>query len=349
MKKLLVTGSCGLIGSAVVEHFHELGWEILGIDNNGRREFFGEEASTSYMVEKLHKLANYHHSYVDITARYFLIDVIMDFKPDAIVHTAAQPSHDLAAKIPYRDFDVNANGTFNMLEATRLYRTDIPFVHFSTSKVYGDSPNLLHMYENDTRYEYLEVEGRGINENQTIDQSLHSLFGASKVAADVCVQEYGRYFGMSTVCLRPGCLTGPQHAGVELHGFLNYLVKCNVQEKEYTVFGYKGKQVRDNIHSYDIATFVEQFIDSPRSGEVYNIGGGYDNSCSILEAFHLTEQITGKKMKWKYEEKPRIGDHICYYGDLTKTKSHYPNWKLTKSLTNIITETYERYGNNSSH
>ncbi len=340
MKKLLVTGSSGLIGSEVCVHFAERGWEIHGVDNNQRAVFFGEQGDTRWNQQRLQTLIqNFHHHELDIRDREGVIKLIAEIKPDAIVHTAAQPSHDRAASIPFDDFDTNAVGTLNLLEATRRYSTSIPFAHMSTNKVYGDAPNLIPMAELDTRWDYADnTYSNGIPENFTIDQSKHSLFGASKVAADVMVQEYGRYFNMPTCCLRGGCLTGPNHSGVELHGFLSYLVKCNLEQKQYTVFGYKGKQVRDNIHSYDVARFIEEFIAQPRIAEVYNLGGGKDNTCSILEAFSLTESLTGIPMQYVYSDKNREGDHICYYSDLRKMRSHYPNWDITKSLKDTISE-----------
>jgi CDP-paratose 2-epimerase len=345
MKKLLVTGSSGLIGSEVCKHFDELGWQIHGIDNNQRSVFFGESGDTRWNQNRLlNTLNNFVHHEIDIRDRANLIALIANIKPDAIVHTAAQPSHDRAAAIPFEDFDTNAVGTFNLLEATRRYSLEIPFVHMSTNKVYGDAPNLIKMVELDTRWDFNdELYKNGISENFTIDQSKHSLFGSSKVSADISVQEYGRYFGMPTTVLRGGCLTGPSHSGVELHGFLSYLIKCNIQGKKYTVFGYKGKQVRDNIHSYDVARFIEEFIKAPRIAEVYNIGGGKDNSCSILEAFQIIESISGKKMLFEYSENNRIGDHICYYSDLSKMKLHYPNWGITKSLEQTMIEIYEAW------
>ena len=268
-----------------------------------------------------------------------MLDLLKLIKPDAIVHTAAQPSHDKAASIPFEDFDTNAGGTLNFLEATRQTSLSIPFVHMSTNKVYGDAPNRIEMKELSTRWDYADqAYANGIAEDLSIDQSKHSLFGASKLAADVMVQEYGRYFDMYSCCLRGGCLTGPNHSGVELHGFLSYLVKCNLEEKQYTVFGYKGKQVRDNIHSYDVARFIEAFIDSPRQGEVYNLGGGKLNTCSILEAFALAESLSGKKMQYSYTEKNREGDHICYYSNLDKMKAHYPQWGITKDLKQTMEE-----------
>ena len=255
------------------------------------------------------------------------------------MHAAAQPSHDRAAAIPFDDFDTNAVGTLNLLEAARRACPDAPFIHMSTNKVYGDAPNLLPLVELETRWEFADpAMQNGIAETFTIDQSKHSLFGASKVAADVMVQEYGRYFGMQTCALRGGCLTGPNHSGVELHGFLSYLIKCNLEGKKYTVFGYKAKQVRDNIHSYDVARFIWEFIQAPRSGEVYNIGGGKNNSCSMIEAFDRVAQLSGKKMHWEYSDKNREGDHMCYYSDLSKMKAHYPAWDITKSLDSIFTE-----------
>jgi CDP-paratose 2-epimerase len=271
-----------------------------------------------------------------------VLDLIKSIKPDAIIHTAAQPSHDKAASIPFDDFDVNAVGTLNLLEATRQFCTDSPFVHMSTNKVYGDGPNSVPLNELDTRWDYADpTYENGISESFSIDQCKHSLFGASKVAADIMVQEYGRYFGMATCCIRGGCLTGPSHSGVELHGFLSYLVKCNLEEKTYNIFGYKGKQVRDNIHSEDVAQFIDLFVQSPHSGEVYNLGGGKDNSCSILEAFEICETFSGKKQKYVYLDENRIGDHICYYSDLTKIKEHYPEFKIKNSLERTINQIVE--------
>ncbi len=345
MKKLLVTGSSGLIGSEVCMHFAQLGWEIHGVDNNQRAVFFGPNGDTRWNQNRLASvIENFVHHEVDIRDRQGVLDLIQKVQPDAIVHTAAQPSHDRAAAIPFEDFDTNAVGTFNMLEATRRYRTDIPFVHMSTNKVYGDAPNEIDMVELETRWDYADdTYAHGIPESFRIDQCKHSLFGASKVSADISVQEYGRYFNMPSCVLRGGCLTGPSHSGVELHGFLSYLVKCNLEEREYTVFGYKGKQVRDNIHSYDVARFIEEFIKAPRVAEVYNLGGGKDNTCSIPEAFDIISKISGKPMKYKYDETNRIGDHICYYSDLRKMKEHYPNWDITKSLQTTFEEIYQAW------
>jgi CDP-paratose 2-epimerase len=345
MKKLLVTGSSGLIGSEVCVHFAQLGWTIHGVDNNQRAIFFGAQGDTRWNQQRLQQsLPSFNHHELDIRNRDGIIKLIAQIQPDAIVHTAAQPSHDRAAAIPFDDFDTNAGGTLNLLEGTRRYNTEIPFVHMSTNKVYGDAPNKIKMKELETRWDYEDAGYKnGIAETFTIDQSKHSLFGASKVAADIMVQEYGRYFGMPTCCLRGGCLTGPNHSGVELHGFLSYLVKCNLEEKEYTVYGYKGKQVRDNIHSYDVATFIEHFIETPRIGEVYNLGGGKDNTCSILEAFEIASSFSGKKMKYRYDEKNREGDHICYYSDLSKMKQHYPAWAITKTLPATIREIVDNW------
>jgi CDP-paratose 2-epimerase len=268
-----------------------------------------------------------------------MVDLVREIQPDAVIHTAAQPSHDLAASRPFDDFDVNAVGTLNLLEAVRLARPDVPFVHMSTNKVYGDAPNRIALKELETRWDYDDpAYWNGIEESFTIDQSKHSLFGASKVAGDILVQEYGRYFGMPTCCLRGGCLTGPNHSGVELHGFLSYLVKVNITGGTYKVFGYKGKQVRDNIHSLDVARFAERFIAAPRCAEVYNIGGGRGNSCSILEAFQRVEALTGKPMNYEYVDKAREGDHICYISNLDKLRAHYPGWDITKSLDDIFGE-----------
>ena len=281
---------------------------------------------------------------MDIRDRNGVLNLLETVRPDAIVHTAAQPSHDLAAKMPFADFDTNAVGTMNMLEATRQFAAESPFVHMSTNKVYGDTPNYLPLKELETRWEYADdADFGGIRESLSIDQCKHSLFGASKVAADIMVQEYGRYFDMPTCCLRGGCLTGPNHSGVELHGFLSYLVKCNLEERNYNVFGYLGKQVRDNIHSLDVARFIDAFVAAPRVGEVYNLGGGRSNSCSILEAFDRIAAVSGKPMRYEYVDKNREGDHMCYISDLSKIKDHYPQWDITKSLDDIFTEIHDAW------
>lgn len=340
MNKLLVTGSSGLIGSEVVDYFCREGWQVFGLDNNMRADFFGPGGDTRWNQRRLQSLhASFQHHELDIRNRSGVDALLESLRPDVIVHTAAQPSHDLAASRPFDDFDVNAVGTLNLLEATRNQVPAAVFVHMSTNKVYGDGPNSIRLKELDTRWEYDDPDfANGIREDFSIDQSKHSIFGASKVAGDVMVQEYGRYFGMKTCCLRGGCLTGPNHSGVELHGFLSYLIKCNVECRPYKVYGYKGKQVRDNIHSYDVARFIHAFAETPRCAEVYNIGGGRANSCSILEAFDRIAAISGKPMQYEYVDKNREGDHICYISDLTKMRAHYPGWDITKSLYDIFTE-----------
>ena len=346
MPKLLVTGSSGLIGSEVVIHFAQKGWTVHGVDNNQRAVFFGPQGDTRWNQQRLSESLGktFEHHEVDIRDRHAVLDLLKKVRPDAIVHTAAQPSHDRAAAIPFDDFDVNAVGTLNLLEATRQACPESPFVHLSTNKVYGDRPNTIALKELETRWDYDDpAYADGITENFSIDQSKHSLFGASKVAGDVMVQEYGRYFGMPTCCLRGGCLTGPNHSGVELHGFLSYLVRCNLEGREYKVFGYKGKQVRDNIHSHDVACFIEQFIAAPRIAEVYNIGGGRANSVSILEAFSLVEKFTGRKQVYTYVDENRIGDHICYISNLAKMRQHYPGWDITLTLDETIQQIVESH------
>ena len=345
-QKLLITGSSGLIGSEVCHYFsRELGYDIHGVDNNQRAVFFGPQGDTRWNQQRLQiDIKGFVHHELDIRDRQGVIDLIAKVKPDAIVHAAAQPSHDRAAAIPFDDFDTNAVGTLNMLEAARRACPEAPFVHMSTNKVYGDRPNSIALQELETRWDYADpAYAHGIAEDFSIDQSKHSLFGASKVAADVMVQEYGRYFGMPTCALRGGCLTGPNHTGVELHGFLSYVVKCNLEGKEYRVFGYKGKQVRDNIHSRDVARFMAAFVQAPRVAEVYNLGGGKENSCSILEAFQIAEKFTGKKQQYTYVDENRIGDHICYYSDLRKMKAHYPGWDITQSLEETIRQIVEAW------
>ena len=340
MTTALITGSSGLIGSEVAGYFCAKGISVHGLDNNQRAVFFGPQGDTRWSQERLTgSLKNFLHHELDIRDRGGVLDLVKELRPSCIIHAAAQPSHDRAADIPFDDFDTNAAGTMNLLEAARRYCPESPFIHMSTNKVYGDLPNSIRLRELPTRWEYDDPAFKnGIPESFSIDQSKHSLFGASKVAGDVMVQEYGRYFNMPTCCLRGGCLTGPNHSGVELHGFLSYLVKCNLEGREYTVFGYKGKQVRDNIHSEDVARFIYEFFRNPRCAEVYNLGGGRNNSCSILEAFELTAALTGKKQVYSYVDRNRIGDHICYYSDLSKMKAHYPSWDITKSLSRTIAE-----------
>lgn len=340
MKTMLVTGSSGLIGSEVVAHFAASGWRVVGVDNNQRADFFGPGGDTRWNQHRLTAIhPTFAHRELDIRNRPGVLALLTEFSPDLIVHTAAQPSHDLAASRPFDDFDVNAVGTLNLLEATRRSAPESVFVHMSTNKVYGDRPNTIRLKELPTRWDYDDpVYAAGIPEDFPIDQSKHSLFGASKVAADVMVQEYGRYFGLRTCCLRGGCLTGPNHSGVELHGFLSYLVRCNLEGRRYKVFGYHGKQVRDNIHSQDVAHFIEAFFQNPRPGEVYNLGGGRANSVSILEAFDRVAALSGKPMSYEYVEKNREGDHICYISDLRKMQAHYPGWRITKTLDDVFDE-----------
>ncbi|WP_278471983.1 NAD-dependent epimerase/dehydratase family protein [Gimesia maris] len=342
---MLVTGSSGLIGSEAVTYFDQRGWEVVGVDNNMRAEFFGQAGDTSWSLKRLlDSTKNFRHLNLDIRNVDSIMELYQTEKFDATVHCAAQPSHDKARDFPLTDFSVNAVGTINLLEANRLHSLESPFVTMSTNKVYGDAPNEIKLKELETRWEYDDpAYANGIDESMRIDASKHSIFGASKVAADVMVQEYGRYFDMPTCCLRGGCLTGPNHSGVELHGFLSFLVNCNLQEREYTVFGYKGKQVRDNIHSLDVIRFIEQFIEKPRSAAVYNIGGGKQNSLSILDAFDRVSQLTGKEMRWKYSDENRSGDHICYYSNLDHMKSDYPEWGITKSLDDIFSEVVQSW------
>jgi len=347
VKTLLVTGSSGLIGSEVCAYFaRELGYKVHGIDNNQRAVFFGPQGDTRWNQVRLQReLEGFVHHELDIRDRAGVLAKVGELKPDAIVHTAAQPSHDRAAAIPFDDFDTNAVGTLNLLEAARRSCPESPFVHMSTNKVYGDAPNRIALRESATRWDYADPAfEHGIPETFTIDQSKHSLFGASKVAADVMVQEYGRYFNLPSCCLRGGCLTGPNHSGVELHGFLSYLVKCNLEGREYRVFGYKGKQVRDNIHSLDVARFIAAFVGAPRTGEVYNLGGGKANSASILEAFALAEKFSGRRQVYTYVEQNRIGDHICYYSDLRKMRAHYPKWDITQTLEETVRQIVAAWG-----
>jgi len=353
MSIALITGSAGLIGSEAAKYFHEKGMHVVGIDNDMRKYFFGEEASTSWNKNQLEKnLKNYTHYSCDIRDFNSLSDIFKKYGSEikAVIHTAAQPSHDWAAKEPFTDFTVNANGTLNILEATRQFSPDAVFIFTSTNKVYGDAPNDLPLVELEKRYEIDKTHayfGNGIDERFTIDQSKHSLFGASKVAADIMVQEYGRYFGMKTGVFRGGCLTGPAHSGTELHGFLAYLVKCVVTEKPYTIFGYKGKQVRDNIHSYDLVNAFWSFYQKPRSGEVYNMGGGIHSNCSMLEAIDMAQNYADKKLQYTLGETNRVGDHIWWISDVRKFKAHYPEWNFKYDIQTITKEiveaTKERY------
>ena len=345
MSIAVVTGSAGLIGSETCKRLHREGLEVVGVDNDMRGVFFGPEASTLGSRRGLEQqLKRYQHFAVDIRERDTIDKVFAKFGSDikVVIHTAAQPSHDWAARDPFTDFGVNAVGTLNLLEASRKHCPESVFIFTSTNKVYGDAPNLLPLVEQKTRWELdpKHPYRHGIDEHLTIDQSKHSLFGASKLAADVLVQEYGRYFGMKTVAFRGGCLTGPGHAGTELHGFLAYLMKCAVTGKPYRVFGYKGKQVRDNIHSFDLVEAFWQFFQAPRCGEVYNIGGSRHSHCSMLEAIQLCEEISGNKLNWTYLEDNRIGDHIWYVSDVRKFQAHYPKWSYKYDLRALLNEIY---------
>lgn len=344
-KRILITGSSGLIGSEICLYFHQHGYELHGIDNNQRAVFFGPQGDTTWNQNRLQKhIPDLKIHPIDIRDKNAVLQTVETLRPAAIVHTAAQPSHDLAASIPFDDFETNANGTLHLLEAARRFCPESPFIHFSTNKVYGDRPNFIPLQELETRWDFADpAYSGGIAETFSIDQSKHSLFGASKLASDILVQEYGRYFNMPTCCLRGGCLTGPNHSGVQLHGFLSYLVRCNLERRPYTVFGYKGKQVRDNIHSSDVAGFVWEFFQAPRVAEVYNLGGGKANSCSILEAFQMVENISGIGQDYTYDNKARVGDHICYYSDLTKIHNHFPRWRLTVPLELCLKEMVESW------
>jgi len=343
----IVTGSGGLIGSESVRFFAQKGFTVVGIDNDMRRVFFGDEASTRWNCERLKsEIKDYVHFEADIRDIDAMQKIFNKYNSviKLIIHTAAQPSHDWAANDPFMDFTVNANGTLVLLEMTRKYCPEAVFVFTSTNKVYGDTPNSLPLVELETRWEIDESHPyfqHGIDESMSIDQSKHSLFGASKVAADVLVQEYGRYFDMKTVCFRGGCLTGPNHSGTQLHGFLAYLMKCAITGTEYTVFGYKGKQVRDNIHSYDLVNMFWHFYQNPRQGEVYNAGGSRHSNCSMLEAIKMCEEITGNKMNWKYQDQNRIGDHIWWISDVRKFQAHYPDWHYTYNIRQILEEMYK--------
>jgi CDP-paratose 2-epimerase len=342
MKTALITGSAGLIGSEAARFFNKRGYRIVGIDNDMRKYFFGEEASTDWNKNLLAEILgnDYTHYNADIRNSERIFDIVAEHKPDIIIHTAAQPSHDWAAKEPMTDFTVNAQGTLVMLEALRLHSPKATFIFTSTNKVYGDTPNQLPLIELGTRWE-IDPDHRyakGIDETMSIDQTKHSIFGASKVAADVMVQEYGRYFGLKTGIFRGGCLTGPAHSGTQLHGFLAYLVKCIATGRKYTIFGYKGKQVRDNIHSYDLVNMFWHFHKKPRQGEVYNAGGSRYSNISMIEAIEKAEKLLGKKAIYEYKETNRIGDHIWYISDVSKFKSHYPEWDFEYDIDKILKE-----------
>ena len=346
MSVAIITGSAGLVGSETVGYFSAQGMDVVGIDNGMRKEFFGEEASTAWVRENLKKtVKNYIHHDVDIRNQLDITRIFERYGKDIklVVHTAAQPSHDWAARNPMMDFTVNAQGTLVLLEAARQFAPETVFIFVSTNKVYGDTPNRLPLVELEKRWEIDPDHAyvNGIPETMSIDHTLHSLFGASKVAADVLVQEYGRYFGMHTACFRGGCLTGPNHSGTQLHGFLAYLMKCAATETPYSVFGYKGKQVRDNIHSNDLIRAFDEFYQAPRSGEVYNMGGGRHSNCSMLEAIELCEGITGRKLQYKYVDQNRVGDHIWWVSDVARFRAHYPNWKQKYDVPAILEEIYE--------
>lgn len=351
MSAIIITGSAGLIGSTSAEYFAEKGFDIAGIDNDMRQKFFGADASTQWNRDRLEKKLGkqYAHYSADIRDAESIERIFEKYGKEitAVIHTAAQPSHDWAATNPVEDFTVNAAGTLTMLEATRKFCPQAVFIFTSTNKVYGDTPNRLPLEELDQRYEIAPGHQfePGISEEMSVDQTLHSLFGVSKLAADAAVQEYGKYFGMPTVCFRGGCLTGPSHSGTELHGFLAYLMRCTVSGKPYKVYGYKGKQVRDNIHSTDLVRAFECFINAPRSGMVYNIGGGRTSNCSMLEAIDLSEQITGRKLTHSYVDQNRIGDHIWWISDNSKFMNDYPGWKVERNVHDILSEIYERNKN----
>jgi CDP-paratose 2-epimerase len=337
-KVALITGSSGLIGSETVAFLDARGWTVHGVDNNMRRDFFGEHGDTARNLERLRaETRRFEHHDLDVRARDAITRLVDEIRPSIIVHAAAQPSHDLAASRPFDDFEVNANGTLNLLEAARRSAPESPFVFLSTNKVYGDAPNELELVELKTRYDYADpAYANGIDEAMRIDATMHSLFGVSKAAADLLVQEYGRYFGMPTVCFRGGCLTGPNHAGAELHGFLAYLARATREGLQYRIYGYKGKQVRDNIHAADVCGAILSFFEAPRAAAVYNLGGGRANSISMLEAIDRFEDLYARKLDWAYVDEPRPGDHICYISDLGQFRTDYPTWELTTSLDDIF-------------
>ena len=340
MKKVLVTGSSGLVGSEAVIYFDVRSWEVHGVDNNMRCDFFGPDGDTTWNLRRLlQSTQRFTHHDFDIRNRQGILDLFEELRPDLIIHSAAQPSHDLAKDRPFADFEINAVGTLNLLEATRRFCAESPFIFISTNKVYGDAPNEKALVELVTRWDYGDPKDyQGIDENCRIDACLHSLFGASKLSADILVQEYGRYFNMPTVCLRCGCITGSKHSGAELHGFLAYLAKAIKERREYRIYGYKGKQVRDNIHAYDVCTFIDAFYGRPAVGAVYNLGGGRGNSVSILEAIAHFEELLNEKLTVKYVDRNRVGDHICYISDLSRVKGDYPEWQISRSLTSIFQE-----------
>src|SRR4051794_25055939 len=342
-KTALVTGSSGLIGSEAVAFLDERGWDVHGVDNNMRRDFFGEHGDTTWNLERLRGATRrFEHHDVDIRDRATILQLVAEVQPDLVIHAAAQPSHDLAASRPFDDFDVNAVGTLNLLEAARRACPESPFAFLSTNKVYGDAPNEVPLVELETRWDYADPAQReGIDETCRIDATMHSLFGASKVAADVLVQEYGRYFGMPTVCFRGGCLTGPHHSGAELHGFLAYIARAIREGRTYRIFGYKGKQVRDNIHSYDVCTAITAFAERPVAGAVYNLGGGRENSISVLEAIDRLEELIDKTLEREYSEDARAGDHRWWISDLSEFRRDYPDFALTYDIAAILREIHD--------
>tara|TARA_A100001015_G_scaffold99427_1_gene110453 strand:+ start:2277 stop:3332 length:1056 start_codon:yes stop_codon:yes gene_type:complete len=346
MSTILVTGCSGLIGNTCVRYFHDKGYNIVGIDNDMRAYFFGKEASTAGVTSELLKnYKNFDYRSIDIRNEDAVSQIFQRYRKDivAVIHTAAQPSHDWAAKEPMTDFSVNAVGTMVLLEQYRKHCPNASFIFTSTNKVYGDTPNRLPLTELATRYEYIKADNTlgAVDENMSIDASKHSIFGASKVAADIMVQEYGRYFGLNTVCFRGGCLTGPSHQGAELHGFLSYLLKCMVNGRHYSIFGYKGKQVRDNIHSYDLITMFDCYLENPRPGEVYNAGGGRTNSVSIMEAIQIANDLGIDWNNYTVSQKNRIGDHMWYISDLSKFRKHYPNWTQKHTIKGLISDIIE--------
>ena len=340
MKQALITGSSGLVGSEAVRFFDARGWRVHGVDNNMRRDFFGADGDTTENLARLvGATTRFTHHALDVRDRAAVLDLVRHERPDVVVHCAAQPSHDLAKDRPFDDFEINAVGTLNLLEAVRRHALDSPFIFMSTNKVYGDAPNRYPLVEQATRFEFARpADYDGIDESCAVDRCLHSLFGASKLAADVMVQEYGRYFGMPTVCFRGGCLTGANHSSAELHGFLAYLARAVREERAYRIYGYSGKQVRDNLHAHDVCEAFYAFVQNPRPAAVYNLGGGRGNSVSVLEAIGRFETLLGRTLKREYVETPRVGDHICYISNLGALQRDYPSWTVTRTLDDIFRE-----------
>lgn len=339
-KLVLITGASGLVGSEAVAFFCEQGWKVHGVDNNMRMDFFGSDGDTSWNERRLKNLyKDYVHHFLDIRDRQGITELVKAITPHFIIHAAGQPSHDLAARRAFDDFEINAGGTLNLLESARMFCPESPFIYMSTNKVYGDAPNEIPLIEQKTRFDYTRPENyEGVDETCRIDASMHSLFGASKLSADVMVQEYGRYFNMPTACFRACCVTGPSQSGTELHGFLSYMAKCLKTGRVYKIFGYQGKQVRDNLHAFDVCTAFLRFFQNPKKAAVYNLGGCRDNSLSVIEAIKRFETVTECKLPTVYEEMPRLGDHICYISNMNKFKNDYPGWEVTKSLDDIILE-----------